>query len=187
MKDFQNKQEDCPYLSVSQLECKVTEGGLYLPMPEHIDMFCKDASHVHCRHYLRGCEICKENAQKMGLVNDESRRKYRRVRERIDLFLAQYSDSGKLIDVLDDSAYTIDLSLGGFRFESRNPVPANERIGFSFGNDFVTPSWQGFGQVRWTDSLKDSKGFQSGLTFTDSRTFQAVGRHMGLPGGLPMM
>lgn len=168
------------------LECRVTKGGLYLPMPEHSEMFCLTDQYVQCHQYVKGAELVREAAREYGFILDESRRKYRRVRQRIALLLAECSDDGRPLEVLDRNAYTLDLSLGGFRFETQVQIPVNQKIAFAFGNDFATPSWEGVGEVRWADSLRDGRTVQAGLIFTDSKTFQAVGKHMGLP-GLPMM
>ncbi len=181
-----DKKDCCNYLSENQLECLVTKGGLYIPMPEHIELFCKGDNYVQCHQYIMGCEECRESAKKFGHILDESRRRYRRVREHLSLQLSNCNESGEILDVLDQEAFTVDLSLGGFRFETHHEIPAKKRIAFSFGKDFSSPSWLGFGEVRWTKPLDYTDTFQSGLTFTDSQTFQAIGKHMGVS-GLPMM
>lgn len=181
-----DEKNTCPHLSENALECRVTKGGLYLPMPAHIEMFCQASLYIQCHQYVKGCELVRETARKYGFILDESRRKYRRVRQRLALLLSTCSDQGQPLAVIDRNACTLDLSLGGLRFETRVEIPVNQKIAFSFGNDFAAPSWQGFGEVRWADSWQEGCTSQAGLIFTDSSTFQAVGKHMGLP-GLPMM
>ena len=186
MKFAAREKNSCPHLSENALECRVTKGGLYLPMPEHIDIFCQTNQYVQCHQYIRACELVRETAREYGYIHDETRRKYRRVKQRISLLLAECSDDGTPLGILDKEAKTLDLSLGGFRFETQVNIPVNQKIAFSFGNDFTAPSWEGVGEVRWADSWHEGRASQAGLMFTDSKTFQAVGKHMGLP-GLPMM
>jgi len=172
------KISTCPYLSHNAEECLLTSGGLYLPLPEHIDMFCKTSSFVKCHHYIVGCEEIRNATPKVaaGAVN---RRHYRRVQERLSLVLAKYSTSGAACDILDSSAFTIDLSMGGIGFVSRHKILPKTKIKFTLGGGVTGPSLTGIGEVRWTegDSMEPDL-FLSGLSFMDSKSKQIIGRRL---------
>lgn len=176
----------CAYLADNRHECLMVKGGLYIPMPEHIDLFCQTSNFSQCHQYIKGLEFVRESAKKYGYILDESRRRFRRVRERLSLSLLLCNEAGELLDILDSNAHTIDLSLGGFRFESNARLQPHETVAFSFGHEFSSPAWTGVGEVRWTEDTGDGIKFLSGLTFTDHKTAQAVGHHIGIP-GIPMV
>jgi len=172
------KLSTCPYLSHNAEECLMTTGGLYLPLPEHIEMFCKTSSFAKCHHYIIGCEEIRNAAPKLsaGALN---RRRYRRVQERLPIVLAEYSKRGSSCDVLDPSAFTIDLSMGGFRFVSRYKFLPETKIMFTLGEGINGSSLAGLGEVRWSvNDSADPGRFLSGLSFMDSKSKQIIGRRL---------
>ncbi len=174
--------EKCPHwVEENANACNMTKGGLYIPMPEHIEMFCSTGRYGRCSQYLRGSEMIHEDAEKYGFVTSQGRRRYRRVTERIALSLfagGADAGSGKL---LDDKAFAIDLSLGGLRMESRQQLLPNDIIALQFGSDFSAPGLSGSAQVRWCEAKNDEDVYQAGIAFEDLRLTQAVGTHLGLP------
>ena len=174
--------EHCPYWSKQNShECKMTKGGLYIPMPEHVDMFCSKSYFVQCHQYLRGCEILKETARKYGFIVDGGRRKYRRVSERTTLTLSACNNSRNLLELLDDKASTVDLSLGGMCLESSKEIQQNSLVSFQFSSDFSIPNLSGIGEVKWCEPVDNSDYFQAGVAFADFELTQAIGSHLGLP------
>lgn len=158
----------------------MTNGGLYIPMPEHINSLCLTVRFGQCHHYIQGCAAVRDVAGKLDFINDTSRRRYRRVSARVPLQLADCGHGGRCAEILDDGAFTVDLSLGGIRLESRLELPVQKKIAFVFGHkDATVPSWDGQGEVRWTEKL-ETGAFQSGLIVTDKKTFEAIGHHLSL-------
>jgi len=172
------KLSSCPYLSHNAEECLMTTGGLYLPLPEHIEMFCKTSCYVKCHHYIIGCEEIRNAAPKVsaGTVN---RRRYRRVHERLPIVLSGYLTRGSSCDILDSSAYTIDLSMGGVKFVSRHKFLPETKIMFTLGEGETGSSIAGLGEVRWTENdSADPDLFLSGLSFVDSKSKQIIGQRL---------
>jgi len=181
MKGTDTIGEQCPYFSQCAKECLMTNGGLFIPMPEHINALCLTPRFVQCSHYVHGCAAVRELASQLGYVHDASRRRYRRVSERIPIQIADCAHDGRCAEILDNEAFTIDLSLGGIRLESRVELPARKRVAFVFGQGGDGPCWDGQGEVRWTERVEGG-AFHSGLIVTDKKTFQALGQHLNLPG-----
>ena len=172
----------CPYWSMQNShECKMTKGGLYIPMPEHVDMFCSKPRYSHCHQYLRGCELLKETARKYGFIVDGGRRKYRRVSDRATLSLSACDASRNFLELLDDKALTLDLSLGGMRLESNKKLQKDSLVTFQFSPDFSIPNLSGTGEVKWCEPADNSGHFQVGVAFADFELTQAIGSHLGLP------
>jgi hypothetical protein len=157
------------------------KGGLYIPMPEHIDVFCSSSQYVKCHQYIRGCEFLQETAKKYGFIVDGGRRRFRRVADRVSLTVTACDMNRKPLDLLDDQAMTLDLSLGGLRIESSREIPKDTMVSFAFGPDFSTPELAGVGEVKWCESQLDSGRFEAGIAFTDFSLTQAIGNHLGLP------
>lgn len=175
--------EKCPYWADGDANaCNMTKGGLYIPMPGHIEMFCSTGRYGQCSQYLRSSEMVHEEAEKYGFVTGQGRRRYRRFAERIALSLfAGGVDAGRGV-CSDDEAFSVDMSLGGLRMESRQQLMVDDIISLQFGSDFAEPGYSGSAQVCWCEAKKDEEGvFQAGIAFKDMRLSQAVGVHLGLP------
>lgn len=175
----------CPYFSEGVHECLMTNGGLYIPMPEYINNLCGTSRFVQCYHYLQGCSVIRDSAGQLDFVHNDSRRRYRRIAERIPLQLADCSHDGRGAEVFDYEAFSVDLSFGGIRLESRVALPVRGKIAFVARQNGDVSCWQGQGEVRWTDEVEDGI-FQSGLIVTDKKTFQAIGQHLNLSGLSPL-
>jgi len=103
---------------------------------------------------------------------------------RVSLRLFKAGAEGRPGAMLCDDARAVDISLGGLRLETGTKIPVNRKLLFVFGEDFTVPRWSGEGVVRWSKqrgSSPEEPMFHAGLAFTDSRTPQAVSRHLGLP------
>lgn len=159
----------------------MTKGGLYIPLPEHIDIFCSTPRFSRCHQYIRGCELLNETAQKLGFAKEKNgRRQYRRMPDHLLLSVSFCDETGKPLYRVEDPVRTVDISLGGLRLESKTKLPANELIAFTFGPDFIKPGFTGLGKVKWCQET-EGKGFQAGLAFLNSSPRQVIGTHLGLP------
>lgn len=159
----------------------MTKGGLYIPMPEHIDMFCSSPKYTLCHQYIRGCELLQDTAKKFGYIVDGGRRRFRRVDDRTPLRVSLCDKDRRPLELLDENAITIDLSLGGMRLQSSRELPRDTLICFEFDSGFTVPDLAGVGEVKWCEPKNGSSLFQAGLAFSDFRMTQAIGSHLGLP------
>src|SRR5512136_659872 len=110
----------------------MTRGGLFIPMPEHIKMFCKSQSYGKCYHYLKECEQFISQPNKQNVVaSGRDRRRFERVAGRYSLVLASCDGMGRPQEMMTDKACTLDLSLGGMRFESPSSLPVRRMVAFT--------------------------------------------------------
>lgn len=178
----QSNSNQCPYWSKNHShECRMSKGGLYIPMPEHVEMFCSTSQYIQCHQYIRGCELLKETAKKYGFIVDGGRRKFRRVAESVPLAIIACDADRKPVQLIDDNAMTVDMSLGGMRLLSHSEIPKDTLVAFEFGMDFTTPDLTGVGLVKWCERQDGSDKFEAGISFSDFRLTQAIGSHLGLP------
>ena len=160
----------------------MTKGGLYIPMPEHIKIFCTTYRYSQCHQYIRGKELLKETAQQLGYVHEDGRRRYRRILDRFSVSISLCDESGNPVEILDENANTVDVSLGGIRLISRTELPKNKMIAFTFGPDFSIPGFADIAEIKWCEALPDEpQKYQSGLAFLKANSRQAIGNHLGLP------
>ncbi|MCB2184737.1 MAG: PilZ domain-containing protein [Desulfobulbaceae bacterium] len=172
----------CPYWSKNNSkECRMTKGGLYIPMPEHIAMFCATARCTQCHQYIRGTELLQEAAKKYGFIVDGGRRRYWRVADRVPLRVFVCDKERNNQEILDDRAVTVDLGLGGLRIESHKKISRNTFVSLEFASELAQAGASGLGEVKWCEAKDGSSLFEAGIAFSDFGLTEAIGVHLGLP------
>ncbi|MBU0728111.1 MAG: PilZ domain-containing protein [Proteobacteria bacterium] len=167
MKETHKLTKSCPHwIKENGLkECNISKGGLYIPMPDHIQTYCLSLQYDRCNHYIREYELLQD---RMMLETSEAsdRRLYRRIDGSYSLFLSPFEGMGLQKEIVEKEAKTIDISLGGMQIQSYDRIPTQQMMAFKFGSDFTMDSITGIGEVRWcTDAQKD-EGFLAGIAFT---------------------
>ena len=158
----------------------MTKGGLYIPLPEHIEIYCSTSSFLQCPQYTRGMNLIKEYRHTLRYTQEEGRRRYYRVSDNYILSISVNNKDGSYTDKRDERVSTIDLSMGGMRIESNVEVNEDEKIAFSFGHDFTIPRLFGMGKVKWSKHLSESQTYQAGIEFLTEKTKMIMDYHMGL-------
>lgn len=174
--------KNCPYWPHDgSEECLMTKGGLYIPMPDHIKRFCKAQEYSRCHHYIKECEQFMDSAKKQ--VSGRDRRRYERIEGRYNLALLSCDEMGRPYALMTDKASTLDISLGGMRFNSPTDLSLQQMIAFTFGSDFVAPSLTGIGEVMWCEESASAKQYIAGLSFAfvDKQMRNAIANQVGLP------
>lgn len=182
MPDYQYKIH-CPYFQLSPHgDCHLTKGGLYIPLPQHIEIFCKTEQFTFCPQYLRGhLYLHRENKSLIGCEEGESRRKFQRLKRRIPLFIATSDEKGNPIEQIDDNACTLDVSLAGMKISSKKEIPPHRVLYFRFGQEISLHYNGGIGEVRWaTDTPDRDCCYQAGISFLDKTLPAAIGEHLGM-------
>jgi len=157
-------------------ECLLTRGGIYIPLPDHIRMFCLTESYYKCPQYIRCHMLVEETAPSCLTRYENSRRKYRRVKNKLSLLLASCNEKKEIGEILDREAHTIDIGLGGFQVNCGHNLSLDKTIAFTFGDDFSFPSYTAIGKIKWSQSAGER--FRAGIEFMDSATIQTVGNHL---------
>lgn len=170
-------REFCPYWSLQGRNCLLSQGGLYLPVAEHIGTYCEGGNYSSCAQYTK--RAFSSDTQE-PIDERENRRRNVRVPGRFAFRLAE-GTSGESGELLDDAALTVDFSLGGIRFESYRALSKDTKVLFSLNGDFSEEPVRGLGRVMWCRSLDDAPLYHAGISFTDKSVSLAIQNRLGLP------
>ncbi len=167
----------CPHWSEQDRSCLLSQKGLYLPVTEHVEIYCEGGNYSSCSQYMG-----QALRPAVGTVVDRgvNRRRHRRIPGRFFFRLAESTDDEDLNRLIDDAAITVDLSRGGIRFESYRALPEGAEILFSLNGDFSGTPLRGIGQVKWCRSLDDAPLYHAGISFVDNSVADAIGDRFDL-------
>jgi hypothetical protein len=172
------KEQACPHWSRKDQSCLLSHEGLYLPVKEHIGVYCEGGNFTSCTQYM-GQALHSDTGEIVD--NRLNRRKYRRVPGRFSFRLAERTDDSLELDkLIDDVATTVDLSPGGIRFESYRALPKGAEVFFSLNGEFSDPPLRGAGQVKWCHSLENAPLYHAGIAFSDKAVGTAIRDRLGL-------
>jgi len=173
----------CPCFALdNSKECGIVKGGVYIPMPEHIKMFCLSRKYPQCPQYIRYCELIMNQAEgevKAYMVS-EDRRKFQRFAELLYLDLVVCDANIIPREINGFKARTLDVSLGGLRIESPRELATDTILSFDSDPEFSSESLSGVGDVKWCRPQKDSDKFEFGIAFSDYSTSEGMRKHLGL-------
>jgi len=170
----------CPYWSPLSLKCQIYTGGLFIPLDDHMDVYCTTPHYPQCLQYSlqqnNQLEIAGTTA-----VSKRNRRKFPRIEESHKITLVKLIESGEIAAHSSDPAKTLDLSNGGLRLTTNKPLSKKSLVHFSFGHSFPENLQTARGQVAWCNKDIDTPGYQAGISFQDYRTIEAMNRYLNLP------
>ncbi len=172
-----NKHEStCEFWSASENTCKVCNSGLFIPLEDHIEIYCKTTEHVLCIQYNMNIQLTQEQ-NRGSAVN---RRQHIRVKENRQISLVRLNESGNIVSHLPEKASVLDLSMGGMRVNSRELLLNDSIVQFTFSGDDTAATLQsGIAKVRWSCPINNDALYQIGLAFQSDQTIEAMGRHLG--------
>jgi len=177
-----SKQEDkCPYWALEHnRECCISKGGMYIPMPEHIQMFCHSAKYYQCQTYIRGRELilAQDDFELSEFLGSRDRRRLRRYPEQVylDLVACDRNLNPQLMKAY--KAKSLDMSLGGIRVESFMEFPPEAVVSFVLDPEFSSETLLGVGEVKWCVPKKDSNKFESGIAFSNYSTSESMREYL---------
>lgn len=158
----------------------MTKGGLYIPLPEHIEIFCCTSNFSECHHYINGLALLSEmSAAKVSY--EESRRRHRRIKDQLPVSLIRCDDAGhSQADAPHQHAMTVDLSIGGMCLKSSSEIHTNELLLLQLEAKAEQTALSGLADVKWCSPINESSEYLVGLAFRNIETGLAIGRQVGL-------
>ena len=160
------------------MKCRVSKGGLFIPLDDHIETYCKTIDYPNCiQHTLHSQNRLKivERANQ-----NKNRRKFSRVDACYKITLVRLINTGAVVSHHSAFAETLDLSSGGMRLATNTPLKNDSVLKFSFGNDFPESVQEGIGQVAWCNKEIDNPGYQAGISFQNEQTIEAMDFFLGM-------
>jgi hypothetical protein len=173
----------CPYWALERNdECGMVKGGMYIPMPEHVRMFCLSAKYSQCRQYITGCDLMNNQtvSEKNTLKVGRDRRKLQRFAEQLPLHLVVCDINVEPRIINTYKTKTLDVSVGGLRMESPRKLNVNTIVSFELDPDFSSESLLGVGEVKWCELQNGSEKFEFGMAFADHSTSKCMGEYLEL-------
>ncbi len=166
----------CEFWSASEHTFKVCNSGLFIPLEDHIEIYCKTSEHILCIQYNMNIQL----TQKQNSGSSVNRRQHLRVKESGQISLVRLNESGNVVSHLPEKASMLDLSMGGMRVNSRELLLNDSIVQFTFSGDDAHSTMQsGIAKVRWSCPINNDALYQIGLAFQSDQTIEAVGRHLG--------
>ncbi len=167
----------CAYWSISACICDKNEGGIFIPMEDHIEQYCLSASHCNCPQFQT---TNKQQTRLSGKWANRRRSERINAQEPITLdalhphvLLTPVSAAIKKL-----AARTLDISASGMRLFTAAPISQNAVIEFSFDNKFPKQLQQAKGRVQWCNKQVDEPGYQLGIAFAERQTSSAMAGYL---------
>lgn len=167
----------CPYWSIDSQECRVCAKGLFIPLDDHIEVYCKQPDYPQCLQYAMQSENNLRTIKTLVECED-NRRKYQRVTATHRITLVKLIDRDAVVSHLGSVAETIDLSMGGMRLLLDKPLSSEATVGFSFDDSFPEDLQHGQGYIAWCNKQIDDPGYQAGIAFASDRIMAAMGHYL---------
>ncbi len=169
----------CPFWSETKKECRLCQGGLFIPLDDHIEAYCITTAYPQCLQYSFYQEQ-QPAASEFQLEQERNRRRFPRVEASYKITLVRMVTSGTVASHLSTFAETLDLSCGGMRLATSKPLSDEALVTFSFDPTFPLELQESSGQVMWCNKEIDHPGYQAGIAFQDEQAREAMANYLDL-------
>ena len=169
----------CPFWSVKSLKCRLCNDGLFIPLDNHIDIYCITGDYPQCLQYSLYMNS-PEGKRQQDESQFENRRRHRRIATRHNVTLVKLLHSGEIIPHHSTVAETLDISVGGMRVSMERPLLNNTVVQFSFDDSFPESLQTGIGKILWCNKHIDDNAYQAGLSFQGPHMIEAMGLFLGI-------
>jgi hypothetical protein len=134
---------------------------LYLPVSEHIDIYCEGGGYLYCPK--------SKNVKMMSAANEPALKERRCSRRRPVRLFARISERLQDLEHVgaEGAAITVDLSREGLRVELCKPLAEGTEISFSLEDASSRSPVHGSGMVQWCRSIENGSLFHAGIMLTD--------------------
>ncbi len=163
----------CPFWSDMSAKCTICDNGLFIPLDNHAEAFCKTSHYPACMQYT----LYSENhiyLQEKVRKSETNRRKYLRIETSYAITLVKIFESGETVAPTPYEAQTIDVSKNGMRVATSQPLVHEALVQFSFDDSFPLRIDKIIGQVEWCNKQIDEPGYQAGVSFRGNQSINAL-------------
>lgn len=171
MKGRVKGKKKCPYWSADNQSCTFRTGGLFIPLADHIKVYCTTSKHTNCLQYKLATALTTTSKR---ITHNNNRRKYSRFKRKFPVTLVLLNNSGNIVRHFAGTADTLDLSLGGMQIITDEPLTDDSIINFSFGNSYPDTLQSGLARVKWCKYKKNMPFFTAGVAFQSEQVVRAV-------------
>ncbi len=169
--------QKCDYWSIPACKCGKNEGGIFIPLEDHIVRYCLSANHCRCPQFQATGRPQAEISAKW-----KNRRRSERINAQEAITLDALNPHSLLIPVSAAikkfAARTLDISASGMRLFTAVPISQNSVIEFSFGSKFPKQLRRAKGKVQWCNKQVDEPGYQLGIAFAERQVSKAMAGYL---------
>ena len=166
----------CPYWSLETRKCRVQRAGLFIPLEDHVEVYCRTGRFPQCIQFSHHTTSQLLLADKLAR-SDNNRRKHQRIRIEHNVTLAKLSDQNRSVRIMN-TAKTLDVSIGGMRLTTTTPLQSEGTIRFCFEETLPDHYVAGTGHIAWCNKQIDEPGYQAGVIFDGEGLVQAMGSYL---------
>lgn len=105
----------------------------------------------------------------------KNRRKYTRIEAAHKVTVDKVTKSDQQLASFSIVARTLDLSKGGLRLATDNPLESNTLVKLLFGAPFPESLHSATGEVSWCNKQIDEPGYHVGISFKNEKVMRAMG------------
>jgi hypothetical protein len=167
----------CPFWSATSMKCSLCNGGIFIPLDDHMEAFCNTSHYSACVQYTLHSEN-QTSLQEKVRKSEENRRKYMRIETSHKITLIKINGSEKSESHLTTYTNTLDVSKGGMRLATEKALLHDMLVQFSFDESFPHILHDVTGQVEWCNKQVDEPGYQVGVSFQGDHIREAMGRYL---------
>jgi hypothetical protein len=171
-------EEKCPFWSAASVKCTICDNGLFIPLDNHAEAFCKTSRFPACMQYA----LYSENhiyLQEKVRKSEENRRKFLRIESSHAITLVKIFTPSDLLPRLPLGLQTIDVSRSGMRVATDKPLLHDALVQFAFDDSFPLKIHQVTGQIEWCNKQVDEPGYQAGVSFKGNQVIDTLDRLCG--------
>ncbi|MBW2659737.1 MAG: PilZ domain-containing protein [Deltaproteobacteria bacterium] len=179
------------------MKCKLCNDGLFIPLEDHINIYCKTANYPQCLQY----SLYADAGSSSPAGDDytlKNRRQFPRTEVQHRITLIKYTQSGEIATHYPVTAKTLDVGAGGmqititdplapdtevqFAFDDSFPKPlqSGTEVQFAFDDSFPKPLQSGTGRIEWCNRMVDGSAYHAGLSFKEKEISRAMEFYLGL-------
>ncbi len=162
-----NKEPSCPFWEASKCGSKAGSDGIYIPLDDHVRLYCESSNYPLCSQYLE----CDEQ----GDDQVSNKRKRARINSKQPITIVYLNESGNVVSKEIQKTTTIDFSMGGMRLVTDEPIMKNSLIQFSLEDSKTSQHQKGIAISRWCNQLHDEDGYQVGFAYHNKETTLCMG------------
>jgi hypothetical protein len=178
MKKKEIQREVCPFWSPTERICKKLAAGLFIPLEDHVEIYCRTSQHTLCRIFCLSEHADQEIGKTDQEIKSSNRRKHTRVKTSHHLTLVRLSDSGHVVCEQPAMASTLDISSGGMRLTTRELLMHDSMIQFHFKGAVPSSLKSGLARVKWCVPTRKDLRYQAGLAFQNDQVIQAMDEYL---------
>jgi len=174
MANDQTEDTCCPFWSNLAQKCRISNDGLFIPLDDHIDIYCTTVDYSLCLQYSMNTDIPEITDD---AAEHENRRNSPRFAAQYRVTLVKITETGRLAKHFSLHATTVDISKGGMRLVTSEQLVDDTRIAFSFIDNLPRELQSGIAKIKWSKKTDAAGAYHAGLAFEDP-SGRAIGAYL---------